>query len=121
MKQLAKKRLRFALWVVVAMMFVIMSAGTLFAAGEQLGRGATLSGGNTRSSNGFIMRDVIGLYVAGSSISPASGLGLCSGFGCTVHSNVAPDNPEDPNDPGEPDDPNDPSMKLFMPKIERKE
>jgi hypothetical protein len=117
MKQLSNKRLRVTLWLLLAIVLVVMTAGTLFAAGEQLERSAILSGGSTRSSNSFVMRDVVGLWAAGSDIAP-SGAGLCSGFGCDVHSNVAPDDPDDPEDPDDPDDPDDPQLELFMPQVE---
>ena len=108
MKQLFNTRQRVALWVAMAVVGVMISAGTIFAAGEQLERGVVLSGGSTRSSNGYVMRDVIGLWASGSDIA-SSGAGLCSGFGCDVRSNATPDEPDEPD------------MMLFMPQIEHKE
>ena len=109
MKLRSNKRLKFTLWVAIAIVLVLMSAGVLFAAGEELERGAVLSGGSTHSSNGFVMRDVIGLWVAGSDISSSSGVGLCSGFGCDTRSNDEPDDPDGPDD----------DVKLYMPKLRR--
>jgi hypothetical protein len=100
-------RLRFAVWLVVTVALVMMAVGTLFAAGEQLPRGAILSGGSTRSSNGFVMRDVIGLGVAGGDIA-ANGTGLCSGFGCAARTKA------------EPDEPDEPDLELFLPQISTK-
>lgn len=105
MKQQSNKRWRFALWLLVAAALVVMTAGVIYAAGEELERGAVLSGGSTRSSNGFVMRDVIGLPVAGSDIAP-NGAGLCSGFGCDARVKGGPVEPGD-------------DVKLFMPKLRR--
>ena len=109
MKQRTNKRLKFTLWVAIAMILVMMTAGVLFAAGEQLERGAVLSGGSTSSAGGFTLRSTAGLPVAGSDISSSSGAGLCSGFGCSSRSDSGPD------DPGGPDD----DVKLYMPKLRR--
>ncbi len=105
MKQQSNKRWRFALWMLVAAALVVMTAGVIYAAGEELERGAVLSGGSTRSSNGFVMRDVIGLWAAGSDIAP-NGTGLCSGFGCESRIDSGPEEPSD-------------DVKLFMPKLRR--
>lgn len=104
MKTNKNQRLRLALRVVVAAALVLMTAGTLFAAGEQLPRSAILSGGSTHSSNGYTIRDQIGLWASGSSIAP-NGLGLCSGFGCTARVNVTPDGPDD-------------TPQLFIPRVQ---
>ena len=122
MQRLSDKRLKVALWVVLAMALVVLTVGTLYAAGEELERGAVLSGGGTWVAGGLVLRDVIGSTAAGGSI--AGGMSLCSGFGCDVRTNVEPDDPDDPNDPDDPDDPDDPGnpnqdVQLYMPQIGR--
>ncbi len=102
MKQLFRPRLKFALWLLIAIVAVMIMAGTIFAAGEQLQRGATESGGSTHSSNGLVMRDVIGQAAVGSSV--VNGMGLCSGFGCGAGAAVKPDEAD--------------QRELFMPAIQ---
>jgi hypothetical protein len=117
MQRLSNTRWRLALWVVLALALVVMTMGTLYAAGEELERGAVLSGGSTHGSGNYIMRDVIGLTAAGAYISSSSGVGLCSGFGCESRSNFEPDDPDDPDPDPTPDPTPDPDEQIFMPQI----
>jgi hypothetical protein len=116
MKQLLNQRFKFTLWFVIAVVVVMLVTGTVFAAGEQLQRGAVESGGSTHSSNGLVMRDVIGQAAVGSSIAP-SGVGLCSGFGCNAVGNTGTDKPDQPDDP---DKPGESQQEIFMPSIQNK-
>lgn len=109
MKRLQSSLLRgrIALLVGVVALLVLVASGTVFAAGEQL-RGIVPSGGGTITSDGLSLRSVIGLPVAGSSVSSSSGLGLCSGFDCEVRGDTGGSLPDSDGD-GVPDesDPDD--------------
>jgi hypothetical protein len=67
----------------IVLVLVMVAAGTLYAAGEQLQR-STIggSGGSVTAANGSTVQSVIGASIGGSVIAGSSGLGLCSGFGC---------------------------------------
>ena len=101
----SKKRVKFALWILLAMLLVMTTAGTIFAAGEQLQRSSVVSGGGTTSSGGFTLMSTAGLSVAGSDIA-SGGAGLCSGFGCNSRSSVRPKETE---------------LELFMPAVNKSE
>jgi hypothetical protein len=103
MKVASKKRVKFALWVLVALVLVMTTAGTIFAAGEQLERSSVVSGGGTTSSGGFTLMATAGLPVAGSDIA-SDGVGLCSGFGCNSRSSGSPEETE---------------LELFMPSVNK--
>ena len=105
MKVASKKRVKFTLWVLLAVLLVMMTAGTIFAAGEQLQRSSVVSGGGTTSSGGFTLMSTAGLSVAGSDIA-AGGAGLCSGFGCNSRSSSGPEQQE---------------LELFMPAVNKSE
>jgi hypothetical protein len=105
MKIASRRRVKVALWILLAAALVIVTTGTIFAAGEQLQRSSVVSGGGTTTAGGLSLMATMGLPVAGSDVTP-SGAGLCSGFGCNSRSDSGPEEPSD-------------DLKLFMPSVDK--
>ena len=75
-------------WVfVLALALVLVAAGTLYAAGEQLQRSIIGGSGSLATApDGSTLQSVVGSPIGGSTIASSSGFGLCSGFGCETRS-----------------------------------